>query len=210
MIKILIADDHTTVRTGLKQILVEEADVSEVGEARNAHEAIDLVRSRRWDLVVTDISMPGRGGLELLKEIKSEQPKLPVLVLSMHPEEQYAVRALKAGASGYMSKEAASDELVKAVRKILRGGRYISDSVADLLAADIGEEAGRPRYETLSDREYQVMIMIASGKAVSDIAAELALSVKTISTYRARVLEKMGMKNNAELMHYAIEEGIVT
>ncbi|HLG14390.1 MAG TPA: response regulator transcription factor [Blastocatellia bacterium] len=209
MIKILIADDHTTVRTGLKQILVEEADVSEVGEARNAHEAIDLVRSRRWDLVVTDISMPGRGGLELLKEIKSEQPKLPVLVLSMHPEEQYAVRALKAGASGYMSKEAASDELVKAVRKILRGGRYISDSVADLLAADIGEEAGRPRYETLSDREYQVMIMIASGKAVSDIAAELALSVKTISTYRARVLEKMGMKNNAELTHYAIQNRLV-
>jgi DNA-binding NarL/FixJ family response regulator len=209
MLRILIADDHPIVRQGLKQILSEEPDIEVVGEAQNCQEVLELVRKQDWDIVVLDITMPGRGGLDVLKELKQERPKLPVLILSVHPEDQYAVRALKAHASGYMTKDSAPEELVKAIRKILRGGKYISPTLADKLAFDLEAENEKPLHETLSDREHQVLLMIASGKTVSEIAEELSLSVKTIDTYRARILEKMKMKTNAELTHYAIKNGIV-
>jgi DNA-binding NarL/FixJ family response regulator len=209
MIKILIADDHPIVRKGLKQILSEESDMGVFGEAQNSQELLELVRKQDWDIVILDITMPGRGGIDVLKELKHERPKLPVLMLSVHPEDQYAVRALKAHASGYMTKDSAPEELVKAIKKILRGGKYISSTLAEKLAFDLGTETEKPLHETLSDREYQVLLMIASGKTVSEIAEELSLSVKTIDTYRARILEKMKMKNNAELMHYAIKNNLV-
>jgi len=211
MIKILIADDHAVVRRGLKQILTEESDMAVFGEARNAREVLKNVREQDWDIVILDITMPGRSGLDVLKELKRVRPKLPVLVLSMHPEDQYAVRVLKAGAAGYMTKESAPKELVKAVRKVLGGGKYVSPSLAEKLAFDLETETDseKPLHETLSDREYQVMCMIASGKAVKGIAKELYLSVKTISTYRARILKKMKMKTSAELTHYAIKNRLV-
>ena len=209
MLKILIADDHPIVRKGLRQILSEESDIGEVGEAQNSQEVLELVRKKSWDIVVLDITMPGRGGIDVLKELKQLHPKLPVLILSMHPEDQYAVRALKAGASGYMTKESAQDELVKAIRKILQGGKYVSPTLAEKLAFNLEVRTEKPPHETLSDREYQVMLMIASGKTVSRIAEELALSAKTIDTYRTRILEKMKMKTNAELMKYAIRNKLV-
>jgi two-component system invasion response regulator UvrY len=209
MIRILIADDHPIVRQGLKQILTEEPDVVVVGEAQNSQELLELVRKQDWDIVILDITMPGRGGIDVLKELKHERPKLPVLMLSVHPEDQYAVRALKAHASGYMTKDSAPEELVKAIRKILRGGKYISSTLAEKLAFDLETETEKPLHETLSDREHQVLLMIASGKTVSEIAEELSLSVKTIDTYRARILEKMKMKTNAELTHYAIKNKLV-
>lgn len=208
MLRILIADDHPVVRKGLRQILSEEPDIEVVGEAQNCQEVLELVRKQHWDIVVLDITMPGRGGLDVLKELKHEHPKLPVLMLSVHPENQYAVRALKAHASGYLTKDSAPEELVKAIRKILRGGKYISLTLADKLAFDLEAETEKPLHETLSDREYQVMLMIASGKTVSQIAEELSLSVKTIGTYRARILEKMKMKTNAELTHYVIKNNL--
>ncbi|HSB78969.1 MAG TPA: response regulator transcription factor [Candidatus Methylomirabilis sp.] len=209
MIRILIVDDHTVVRRGLKQILTEETDMSVVGEAHNAQEMLALVRKLPCDVIVADISMPGRSGLDVLKELKQDRPKLPVLVLSMHPEDQYAVRALKLGASGYMTKESAPEELVKAIRKVVSGGRYVSPSLAEKLALDLAVDTDRSPHESLSEREHQVFTMIASGKTVKEIADELALSVKTISTYRTRILEKMAMKNNAELIHYAISNRLV-
>lgn len=209
MLKILIADDHPIVRQGLKQILSEESDMGAFGEAQNSQQVLELVRKQDWDIVVLDITMPGRGGIDVLKELKHQRPKLPVLILSMHPENQYAVRALKAGAAGYVTKGSAQEELVKAIRKILRGGEYVSPTLAQKLAFNLEAEAEKPLHETLSDREYQVMLMIASGKTVSQIAEELSLSVKTIGTYRARILEKMKMKTNAELTHYAIKNGLV-
>ena len=209
MIRILIADDHIIVHRGLKQIVGEEPDMAVVGEALNAQEMLALVLKQHWDVVVLDISMPGKGGLDILKELKQERPKLPVLVLSMHPEDRYAVRALKMGAAGYMTKESAPEELVKAIRKVVTGGRYISPSLAEKLAFDLAADTDRPPHETLSDREYQVMCMIASGKSVKETAFELSLSVKTISTYRSRILEKMSMKNNAELIYYAIQNRLV-
>jgi DNA-binding NarL/FixJ family response regulator len=209
VLKILIADDHPIVRQGLKQILTEEPDVVVVGEAQNSQEVLELVQKQDWDIVILDITMPGRGGIDVLKELKHERPKLPVLMLSVHPEDQYAVRALKAHASGYMTKDSAPEELVKAIRKILRGGKYISSTLAEKLAFDLETETEKPLHETLSDREHQVLLMIASGKTVSEIAKELSLSVKTIDTYRARILEKMKMKTNAELTHYAIKNKLV-
>jgi DNA-binding NarL/FixJ family response regulator len=209
MLKILIADDHPIVRQGLKQILSEEPDMGTFGEAQNCQEVLELVRKQDWDIVVLDITMPGRGGLDVLKELKHEHPKLPVLMLSVHSEDQYAVRALKAHASGYLTKDSAPEELLNAIRKILRGGKYVSPSLAEKLAFDLETETEKPLHETLSDREYQVMLMIASGKTVSQIAVELSLSVKTIDTYRARILEKMKMKTNAELMHYVIKNKLV-
>ena len=193
----------------MRQILSEESDIGEVGEAQNSQEVLELVRKKSWDIVVLDITMPGRGGLDVLKELKELHPKLPILILSMHPEDQYAVRALKAGASGYMTKESAQDELVKAIRKILQGGKYVSPTLAEKLAFNLEVRTEKPLHETLSDREYQVMLMIASGKTVSRIAEELALSAKTIDTYRTRILEKMKMKTNAELMKYAIRNKLV-
>ncbi len=208
MIRILIADDHAVVRRGLRQTVAEEADLAVVGEAANGPELLGLVRKQPCDVVVLDISMPGRSGLDVLKDIKQEHPKLPLLVLSMHPEDQYAVRALKMGAAGYLTKETAPEELVAAIRKVISGGRYVSPSLAERLAIGLTTDVERP-HESLSEREYQVLCLIGSGKSVSEIATELSLSVKTVSTYRARILEKMNMKNNAELTHYAIRNGLV-
>ncbi|HKA20302.1 MAG TPA: response regulator transcription factor [Blastocatellia bacterium] len=210
MIKILIADDHAIVRRGLKQIVSEQRDMIVGGEAENAREVLEMVRSNKWNVIVLDLNMPGRSGLEILKELKREQPKLPVLVLSVHPEDQYGIRVLRAGAAGYLTKDSAPDELVSAIRKVHRGGRYVSSSLAEALVLELGVESDRPRHKSLSDREYQVMTMIASGKTVGEIGEELSLSVKTISTYRARVLEKMRMRTNAELTHYAIQNQLLS
>jgi DNA-binding NarL/FixJ family response regulator len=202
--KVLIADDHAVVRRGLKQILADEDKTLSVGEATNAQDVLRLVREQDWDIIVLDISMPGKSGLEVLKELRLLRPKTPILILTTHAEEQYAIRVLKAGAAGYMTKETAPEHLIEAVRKVTRGGRYISPALADLLAVHVVADPDTSPHESLSDREYQVLCLIASGKTVGQIADELCLSVKTISTYRARVLEKMGMKTNAQLTHYAI------
>ncbi len=208
-ISILIADDHTIVREGLKQILAETPDMVVVDEASNGQEVLDKALKNEHDVILLDISMPGRSGLDILKQLKTERPRTAVLVLSMYSEEQYALRALKAGASGYLTKESAPDRLIEAIRKVSEGRKYISASVAEKLAfnLELGEE--KPPHENLSDREYQVMCMIASGKTVKEIAEELALSVKTISTYRTRILEKTGLKNNAALTHYAMQNRLV-
>jgi DNA-binding NarL/FixJ family response regulator len=208
-LKILVADDHPIVRQGLKQILASEPDVIAVGEAENAQKMLELARKQHWDVIVLDITMPGRSGLDVLKELRHERPKLPVLVLSAHPEDQYAVRVLRAGAAGYMTKEKAPEELIGAIKKVLRGGKYVSASLAEKLAFDLGIASDKPLHKTLSDREYEVMRMIASGKTATQIAKKLYLSVKTISTYRTRVLEKMRMKSNAELMRYAIQNRLI-
>ena len=209
MIKILIADDHAIVREGLKQIVSETTDIAVKGEAINGQQVIELVRTNDWDVVLLDIAMPGRGGIDTLKQLKLEKPTLPVLVLSMYPEEQYAVRALKAGASGYLTKESAPEELIAAIQKVSHGGKYISSSLAEKLAIGVGKEIEKPLHEKLSDREYQVVLMLASGKTVKEIADELSLSIKTISTNRARALRKMGMKTNAELTYYVIKQGLI-
>ena len=209
MLRVIIVDDHPIVRQGLKQILSEEPDMTVFGEAQNSQEVLQLISEQDWDIVVLDITLPGRGGLDVLKEIKHERPKLPVLILSIHPEDQYAVRAFKAGASGYLTKESAPQELVRAIRKILRGGKYVSSALAEKLAFDLETEEKRPIHETLSDREYQVMLMIASGKSTSAIAEEMALSMKTVSTYRARILEKMKMKTNADITYYVIKNKLI-
>ncbi len=197
------------VRHGLRQILADEFKRATFGEARNAQEALDLVWKDNWDVVILDITMPGRSGLEVLREIKKSKPRLPVLVLSMHPENQFAVRVLKRGAAGYMTKESAPEELVGAIKKVLAGGRYVSTSLAEKLATYLASDSQQPAQELLSDREFQVLRLIASGKIVSEIAKELSLSVKTISTYRTRVLEKMSLRNNAELMHYAMQHDLL-
>lgn len=207
--KILIADDHAVVRQGLQLILAKEFRQTTFGEANDTNALVEQMKKEKWDLLIMDLSMPGGSGLNTLKEIKHNHPHTPILVLSMYPEDQYAVRTLKAGASGYLTKESASEELVNATQKILRGGKYINASVAENLLLQLGNEDGRPPHELLSDREYQVLCMIASGKEVGQIATDLTLSVKTISTYRARLLEKMNMKTNAELTHYAIENKLV-
>jgi two-component system invasion response regulator UvrY len=207
VLKILVVDDHPVVRRGLKQILTEEPHVALVGEAQTSAEALDLVRTHDWDAVVLDITMPGRGGLDVLKDLKREHPKLPVLILSIHPEDQYAVRALREGAAGYMNKECAPDELMGAIRKIIKGGKYVSPALAEKLAFMLGSQT--PLHDSLSSREYQVMVMLASGKTLSQAAEEMSLSIKTIATYRARILGKMKMKNNAELIRYAIEHNLV-
>jgi DNA-binding NarL/FixJ family response regulator len=209
MIRILVADDHTIVREGLKQILADVDDMAVRDEAGNGQEALAKIREGEFDVVLLDISMPGRSGLEILKEIKADHPKLPVLILSMHAEEQYAVRALRAGASGYLTKASAPDELIGAIRKVSCGRKYVSASLAEKLALELDIDTKKPPHETLSDREYQVMLMLASGKSVKEIADELCLSVKTISTYRSRVMEKMNMKKNAELTLYAIQNHLV-
>jgi DNA-binding NarL/FixJ family response regulator len=208
--KILIADDHAVVRRGLQQIMADAFAEIKVGEATTAEEALDSVRQEDWDVVVLDISMPGRSGLDALKEIKKDRPNLPVLVLSIHPEDQFATRVLKAGASGYMTKETAPDELVNAINKVLAGGKYVSEALAERLALDLEREAeGIPLHQRLSDREYEVLLLIASGHTISEIADKLALSVKTISTYRTRILEKTSLKSNADLIRYAISHGLV-
>jgi two-component system invasion response regulator UvrY len=210
MIKVLIADDHTIVRDGLKQIFKETSDIIVTGEAANGVEAIEKIEAEKFDVVVLDIAMPGRGGIDVLKNIKQQKPTLPVLILSMYPEDQYAIRVLKAGAAGYLTKESASEQLIAAVRRIYEGHKYISPELAEKLADALDENYPKTGHETLSDREFQVLRLIGSGMTVSEIATELALSVKTISTNRTRILKKMGMKNNAELIGYAIKHGLVS
>jgi two-component system invasion response regulator UvrY len=209
VILILIADDHAILRTGLKEILMRELDDVTWGEAENGQRTLDEVQSHDWDLLILDITMPGRGGLDVLRNVRTLRPKLPVLVLSMHPEDQYGKRVLRAGAAGYMNKESAPEELVKAVRKVLSGGRYVSPALAETLASDLSHDDDRPPHESLSDREFEVLRKLASGKTVSQVAEVLHLSVPTVSTYRARILEKMGMSTTAELVHYAVRTHLV-
>ncbi len=209
MIRVLIADDHAIVREGLKQIVADTTDVVVAGEAANGHEVFDYLRRAACDVVLLDIAMPGKDGLDTLKELKAARPQLPVLVLSMYPEDQYAVRLLKAGASGYLTKESAPDELIAAIRKVSKKGKYISAALGEKLAFLLDSGGGQPPHERLSDREYQVMLMIAGGKTATAVAEIMCLSVKTVSTYRARALRKMGMRNNAEFTFYAMKEGLL-
>ncbi len=209
MVKILIADDHPIVRTGLKQILADDPDVHLAGEAGNSGEVIDFLWKHEVDLVLLDIGMPGRSGLEVISDIKQINPNIWVLILSIYPEEQYAVRALRAGASGYLTKASAPIELIRAIHKVSKGGKYISQNLAEILASEIDRHSLKQLHEKLSDREYQVMLMLASGKTVTEVANNLCLSVKTISTYRANILEKMSMRNNAQLTFYAVEKNLI-
>ncbi|HNV26092.1 MAG TPA: response regulator transcription factor [Nitrospira sp.] len=209
MTKILVVDDHAVVRQGVKQILNEQFQGAVIGEARNAEEMIDRIKKFTWDIVVLAVGMPGKSGLDALKDLKQVCPKLPVLVLSAYPEDQLARRMLKAGASGYLTKDSAPNELVQALRKILGGGKFVSASMAELLVANLNEQAERPPHELLSDREYQVMCLIAVGKSLKEIAEDLCVGISTINTYRARILEKMQLKNNTELTHYALENRLV-
>jgi two-component system, NarL family, invasion response regulator UvrY len=205
MIRILIADDHGIVRKGLKQIVAENPDMVVAGDAASGQEALELARVKDFDVAIIDIAMPGRGGLEILKDLRAEKPALKIIMLSMYSEEQYAVRSLRNGASAYLTKANATDELIKAIEAVASGKRYITPSVAERLAVYIEEDGRQLPHERLSDRELQVLIMIGSGKSLSQIAAELTLSIKTVSTYRARLLEKMGMISNAQLIKYAVQ-----
>jgi DNA-binding NarL/FixJ family response regulator len=207
--RVLIADDHAVFRRGLKETISEAFPKVTFGEAKSALETLEDVRLQNWDIVILDISMPGKSGLDILSDLKRLRPKVPILLLSMHPEEQYARRALKAGASGYLTKESVPEELQRAVRRIVAGGRYVSATLAEKLAADLRNGVDVPVHELLSDREFQVLRMIASGKTVKQIADEIALSVKTVSTYRARILEKTGMRTTAELIRYAFQAQLV-
>ena len=210
MIKVLIADDHTVVRQGLKQILSEDPQLSVVGEAADGNEVLAALETLSVDALVLDITMPGRNGLDVLKEVKRKRPALPVLVLSMHPEDQFAIRILRAGAAGYITKESAPEELVGALRKVCSGGKYVSPQLAERLAVFIEDKTTRPPHEKLSDREFEVLRMLALGKTVTEVAEELLLSVKTVSTYRSRVLEKMKMTSNADLTRYALQNELMT
>lgn len=209
VIKVLIADDHAIVRAGLKQMLAGNPDISIVDEVDNGYDAVDRVKQNDYTLVVLDIAMPGKSGLDALKEIKLERPSLPVLMLSMYPEDQYAIRVLRSGASGYLTKECVPDELATAVRVVAQGRKYISPSLAERLALNLDAENKQELHELLSDREYQVLCMLASGKSLSEIAENLSISVKTVSTYRGRILEKMQLKNNAEITSYAIQYRLI-
>jgi DNA-binding NarL/FixJ family response regulator len=209
MKKILLVDDHSVIRNGVKQILLREFTQVEFGEAANGIEAFRLIREKNWDIIILDMDMPGRNGLEVLKQLKDENTKIPVLMFSLHPEEHIAIRALKSGAAGYLGKNSADTELVKAVQQILSGKKYITASLAEQLANQIENPHHKAPHELLSDREYQTLLLFANGKTVSEIADELLLSVPTISTYRVRILEKMNMKTNAELVSYAIRNNLV-
>ena len=210
MIRVLIADDHAIVRQGLRQIVADHTHIQVAGEASCGQEVLDVASKDDYDVVVLDITMPGKSGLEVLKELKGLKPKLPVLMLSVYPEEQYAVRVLKAGASGYLTKECAPDELIAAIKSISGGHRYVTSFLSEKLASQLGLEEAKPPQESLSDREYQVMLMLASGKTVGEIARELFLSTKSISTYRQRILAKMKLKSNAELTYYAIQNRLIS
>ncbi len=209
MRKILIADDHSVVRKGLKQILLEAFPSASVAEVGDAEDLLKKVMAQEWDVVISDISMPGRSGLEVLQQIRQNHPRLPVLILSVHPEDQYAIRVLKAGASGYLNKDSAPEELVKAVNRVLLGKKYITPTIAEKLATALDQDADRNPHEYLSDREFEVLKLLAAGKSVSDIAEQLSLSVTTVSTYRARIMNKMNMKTNADLTLYAIEHKLM-
>jgi DNA-binding NarL/FixJ family response regulator len=206
---VLIADDHAVVRAGLRQFLVDGGGVSDVAEAATGQETLDLLRSKRFDLLILDINMPGRGGLDILKHVRASFPETRVLVVSGFPERQYAVNVLKAGASGYLSKESAPEELIKAVQLVLSGRRYVSTTLAEQLVTDLDADPDKPVHSQLSEREFQILCKLASGNSVSEIAKELCLSVKTVSTYRTRVLEKMGLRSNADLTAYALRNGLI-
>jgi two-component system invasion response regulator UvrY len=209
MIRVLVADDHAVVRRGVLQILDETPDMVAAGEAKTGREVLRQVQQHSYDVVVLDIAMPDGSGLDVLKQLEALKPDLRVLILSMYPEKQYAIRALKAGAAGYLTKESAPDELVTAIRKVAQGGRYITQTLAEKMAADLGGTAEKLPHEALSDREYEVMCLLASGKTVTQAAAELSLSVKTVSTYRARILQKLRLKSTAEIIRYALQQGLV-
>jgi two-component system invasion response regulator UvrY len=207
--RVLLVDDHAIVREGLKRVLASMGEGVQVGEAANAARALHLARKAEWDCALVDIALPGKTGLELLKDLRRERPRMPVVVLSMFPEEQYAVRMLRAGASGYLNKESAPEQLITAIRAAMRGEKYLSPRMATQIATHIGLEASRPPHETLSDREFTVLRMMAAGVASGDIGRELSLSVKTISTYRTRILRKLNLKNNAQLIAYAVKNALV-
>ena len=211
MINILLADDHPYLRRGLVQILIDEFPGAVVGEVSNVPELLELAQKQHWDVVVLDLTMPGRGGLEGLHELKRLCPSLPVLVLSMHPEDQFAVRVLRAGGAGYLTKESAPQELVHAIRTIWKGGKYISSNTAELLAAHLQQhgDSDQPLHDSLSDRENHVFRLIAAGRTITDISDQLSLSVKTISTYRSRILRKLNLKSNADLARYAVQHHII-
>lgn len=209
MIRVFIADDHAVVRRGVRQILEEVDDVVVAGEAGTVRETLQAVRKNDYDVVLLDIAMPDGGGLEALEQLKSLKPKARVLILSMYPERQYAVRALRTGAAGYLTKDSAPEELITAIRQVARGGKYVTQSLAEQLADELQGEMPKEPHEALSDREYQVMRLLATGKTVSEIAADLSLSVKTVSTFRARILEKLHLKNTAEIVRYVLEKGLV-
>ncbi len=209
MYEVLVADDHAIIRDGLKNILADTHDLVVAGEASNGHAVMEQIKQRDWDLVVLDLSMPGRHGLELIKLLKAERPKLPILIFSMHQEEQFAVRALRAGASGYLSKEGDSDLILPAMRKVAAGGTYISPKVAELLATDISPNSQALPHTLLSDREYEVFSRILKGISLTEIAAELSLSIKTVSTHKSHILIKMGMPSQVELIRYAIEHHLI-
>jgi len=209
VIKVLVADDHAVVRRGLRQILTETQDIMVGGEASTAQEVVDLVRAQRWDVVILDVNLPGGNGIELLADLRREHPELRVLVLTVYSEEQYAVRAIRAGACGFLTKESAPDKLIDAVRKIAGGGRWVSAELAETLASVLAGDAKGAPHERLSDREFEIMKMLASGKTVSQIAQALALSVKTVSTHRTRILRKMDLKTNAEITSYAVRAKLV-
>lgn len=209
MIKVFVADDHAVVRRGIKQILSEEKDIEFVGEASNSDEIMAKLYDQDWDVLILDITMPGKNGLDAMIEIKQRKPKVSVLILTMYPEEEIALRAFKSGASGYLNKDSVPGELIKAIRKVHEGGRYISSSFAESLAFSIDKDIHALPHELLSEREFQVMCLIASGNSLTQIADELSLSVKTVSTYRTRILDKMNMKTNVELTHYSIKHKLV-
>lgn len=208
MTNILIADDHSVVRQGLKQILAAEPDMLVVGEAKDFGETLEAVRDLAWDVLILDYSMPGGNGLQVLKKIKHSYPRRPVLILSMHPEDAIAISALRAGAAGYISKETASEELTVAIRKAISGKKYVSATLAEKMAVELEEGSEGLPHESLSDREYRVMWMLASGKSITHIAEELALSPNTVSTYRIRILKKLKLENNADLVRYAVKHGL--
>jgi two-component system, NarL family, invasion response regulator UvrY len=209
MLKVLLADDHAIVRGGLKEILLRHMESVECGEAENAEQVLAQIRGHAWDLLILDITMPGRSGLDILADIKLVRPELPVLVLSMMPEDQFGKRVLEAGAGGYLKKESAPEQLIEAIRKVLAGGRYVSPALAEKLVLDLNADPNRPMHEGLSAREFEILVMLGSGKTVGQIAEEIHLSVTTVSTYRARILEKMKMSTNAELMRYAFRNRLV-
>jgi len=208
-LRVLLADDHAIIRDGLRQILADTEDLAVAGEAANGLDALHMVRDHDWDVLVLDISMPGRSGLDLIRLIREEKPKLPILILSMHHEEQYALRALHAGASGYLTKESDADLLVHAIRRVARGGVYVSDTVAELMARGLMPSAHELPHTTLSDREYQIFHMLVLGQGLTEIATELSLSVKTVSTHKTRILQKMAMTNTSELIRYAIAHHLI-
>lgn len=209
MTRVLIVDDHVLIREGLKKILREEAGMQVVGEARTAAEAFELVSATPCDVVILDLCLPDRNGLEVIQELKKDRPELPILVLSIYSEESFGVRTIKAGADGYVPKTTAAHELVKAIRRVVQGGKYVSAKLAEQLVSNVQAGNSRPIHQMLSDREFQILRMIAQGKSISRIAEELHLSVSTVNTYRARILEKLNMRTNAELIHYAIKNGLI-